>query len=258
MKCAFVVLALFAAVGYGCNPIVNDPSMKPGPPVTEKPKITPPPKDKELTDEEKLQKLNEKITKIAGNLKTVEDEIMSKSELLTKGNSEYDGAKKGNNVKIIDNDIRERTTADKLRADLKVAETKVEKAQKAFDQAKMTHDAAKKLNDAETDQAKKAQGEAALTELLEKQQTADEQLLFAITERDIQITQIPPVRAGLPSLEELQNEKKEAEKKNKETIDSFEKLAAELQALGIQKQKLENEIALLRKETAVLEANKKE
>ncbi|KAK0415254.1 hypothetical protein QR680_011854 [Steinernema hermaphroditum] len=307
MKYVYVVLALFLSVGYGCHPMVKNPSANPGPedvqktdapteattmstpggdeatkttmttPTTEtttaqktdaptKTTITPAtetpstPSDKGPEDEEeKLKKLMEKLMAAEQSIKFVRDDFLLAMEVLAEREQEYEAAKKGEDVKAIEQQIKDKTAADKAAQDLTAAQNKLTTAMDLEQKAEEALKQAEKQRDEENDPAMKPAREQAVTDAEKKLEEVKGAVKTAQEEREAaQMEQTMKARNDLSSLEELQKKKEEAEKKNKEAIENLDKAKAESKRLNIKGMGLDAEIKQLKNEIEELKAKKKE
>ncbi|KAK0415456.1 hypothetical protein QR680_011950 [Steinernema hermaphroditum] len=237
MKYVYFVLALFLPVSYGCQPVVNNPSLNPVPEdvqktdaPTEATTMSTPggatdegPKD----EDEDLKKLIEKLMAAEQSLKTANDDFQLAEKVRMDREAEYYPALNSENVKAIEQQIDEKMAADKAAQDLAAAEDKLKSAKGMEEQANEVLNAAKRQRDEEDDPAMKPAREQA-------------------------------AKDHLPSVEELQKKKEEAKKKNKEAVESLGKAMADLVQLNKKKKQLEEEVAELKREIEELKAKKKE
>ncbi|KAK0415454.1 hypothetical protein QR680_011949 [Steinernema hermaphroditum] len=222
----YVILTLLLSVGYGCHPMVGEPSLNPGP------------VDVQTTDAP-----SERTTTTPGG--AIDEE--------------YIMALNSENVKAIEQQIDEKMAADKAVQDLAAAEDKLKSAKGSEEQANEVLNAVKKQRDEENDPVMKPAKEQTVTDAEKELEEAKEAVKTAQEERDTaQMEQIVKARDRLPTVEDLQKKKEKAEKKNKEVVESIDKVWEEFNRSHNKKENLEEEIAQLKKKIEELKAKKKE
>ncbi|KAK0415457.1 hypothetical protein QR680_011950 [Steinernema hermaphroditum] len=194
MKYVYFVLALFLPVSYGCQPVVNNPSLNPVPEdvqktdaPTEATTMSTPggatdegPKD----EDEDLKKLIEKLMAAEQSLKTANDDFQLAEKVRMDREAEYYPALNSENVKAIEQQIDEKMAADKAAQDLAAAEDKLKSAKGMEEQANEVLNAAKRQRDEEDDPAMKPAREQAVTDSEEALKKAKEALQTAQEERE--------------------------------------------------------------------------
>ncbi|KAK0415270.1 hypothetical protein QR680_011859 [Steinernema hermaphroditum] len=288
MKYVYVVLALFLSVGYGCQPVVNDPSTNPGPedvqktdapteattmstpggttdkankttitPATETPST---PSDKGPGDEdEDLEKLIKKLMEAEQNINFVRDDIPAAVKAVNDQQEQYILAFKGENLKEIDEDIVAKMAADKAAENLATAQKELMTVEGLQQKANEDLKQAEKQRDEENDPAMKPAKEQAVKEAEKKLEEAKEAVNTAQEKNDMAVMeQAMKARDDLPSLEELQKKKEEIKKKDAEVVKSYDTALRESKRLGVKEEELAEEIVQLKKKIEQLKAKKKE
>ncbi|KAK0415453.1 hypothetical protein QR680_011949 [Steinernema hermaphroditum] len=250
----YVILTLLLSVGYGCHPMVGEPSLNPGPVDVQ---TTDAPSERTTTTpggaidegsedkEDELQKLIAKLTAAEWSLTNTTNDIEFALKILEDrpGNRQID----------------EKMAADKAVQDLAAAEDKLKSAKGSEEQANEVLNAVKKQRDEENDPVMKPAKEQTVTDAEKELEEAKEAVKTAQEERDTaQMEQIVKARDRLPTVEDLQKKKEKAEKKNKEVVESIDKVWEEFNRSHNKKENLEEEIAQLKKKIEELKAKKKE